>query len=63
MENKENKSKYSNQIKHIQSKYKKFHIDFKIETFDKLQEICKKNNTTLTTVIKSYLDDYIKNNY
>lgn len=63
MENKENKSKYSNQIKHIQIKYKKFHIDFKIETFDKLQEICKKNNTTLTTVIKSYLDEYIKNNY
>ena len=40
MENKEYKSKYSNQIKHIQSKYKKFHIDFKIETFEKLQEIC-----------------------
>lgn len=63
MEFKDSKSKYSSQIKHIQSKYKKFHIDFNIETFEKLQEICKKNNTTLTTVIKKYLDDYIKNNY
>lgn len=61
MENKEYKSKYSNQIKHIQSKYKKFHIDFKIETFEKLQEICKRNHTTPTTEIKKFVDDYIKN--
>lgn len=61
MENKEYKSKYNSQIKHIQSKYKKFHIDFKIETFEKLQEICKKNNTTPTTEIKKFVDEYIKN--
>lgn len=62
MENNKNTSKYNSQIKHIQKNYKKFHIDFKIETFEKLQEICKKNNTTLTTVIKNYLNDYIENN-
>lgn len=60
MENKENK--YKAQIKHIQNNYKKFHIDFKIDTFYKFQEICKNNNTTPTTEIKKFVDSYIKNN-
>ena len=58
----ENKSKYNSQIKHIKNNYKKFHIDFKFDVFYKFQEICKKNNTTPTTVIKHFVDDYIKNN-
>lgn len=62
MENKENKNKYKAQIKHIQNNYKKFHIDFKFDTFNKFVDICKKNNTTPTTEIKKFVNEYIKNN-
>lgn len=55
-------NKYKAQMKHIKNNYKKFHIDFKNETFDKLQEICKKNGTTPTTEIKKFVDLYIKEN-
>ena len=55
MENKENKNKYKAQIKHINNNYKRFRIDIKNEDFEKLQKICKKNNTTLTTEIKKFL--------
>ena len=60
MENKENKNKYKAQIKHINNNYKRFRIDIKNEDFEKLQKICKKNNTTLTTEIKKFLNDYIE---
>lgn len=56
----ENKYKY--QIKHIRNNYKRFHLDFKFDTFNKFQEICKKNNTTPTTEIKKFVDSYIKDN-
>lgn len=62
MENKENKNKYKAQIQHIQNNYKKFHIDFKFDTFNKFVDICKKNNTTPTTEIKKFVNEYIKNN-
>lgn len=55
-------NKYKAQIKHIKNNYKKFHIDFKNETFYKLQEVCKKNGTTPTTEIKKFVDLYIKEN-
>ena len=54
----ENKYKY--QIKHIRNNYKRFRLDFKFDTFNKFQEICKKNNTTPTTEIKKFVDSYIK---
>lgn len=60
MENKENK--YKNQIKHLRSNYKKFHIDFKFDVFNKFQDICKRNNTTPTTEIRKFVDNYIKSN-
>lgn len=56
-------NKYKAQIKHIKSHYKKFQIDFKKETFEKLQEACKKNNTTPTTEIKKFVNSYIENNF
>lgn len=62
MENNANKNKYKAQIKHLKTHYKKFQIDFKNETFDKLQEICKKNGTTPTTEIKKFVELYIKEN-
>jgi hypothetical protein len=55
-------NKYKAQIKHIQNNYKKFHIDFKFDTFNKFQEICKKRNTTPTTEIKKFVDEFIKSN-
>lgn len=55
-------SKYNAQMKHIKKNYKKFHIDFKLDTFNKLQEVCKKNNTTPTSIIKEFINDYINKN-
>lgn len=55
-------SKYKSQMKHIKSNYKKFHIDFKIDTFNLFQDICKKNNTTPTTEIKKFVKSYIEKN-
>lgn len=55
-------SKYSSQINHIKKNYKKFHIDFKFDTFNKFVEICKKNNTTPTSEIKKFVESYIINN-
>ncbi len=62
MENKENKSKYKAQIKHLRSNYKRITIDFKNEQLEKFKEICKKNNTTPTTQIKLFVNSYIDNN-
>lgn len=62
MENKEYKNKYKAQIKYRKNNYKQFNIDFRFDTFNKFQEICKKNNTTPTTEIKKFVDEYIKNN-
>lgn len=55
-------SKYKNQIKHIKNNYKRFHIDFKIDDYNKLKTICSKNNTTITTEIKKFLNNFINNN-
>lgn len=55
-------SKYKSQIKHIKNNYKKFHIDFKFDTFNQFKIACNKNNTTPTTEIKRFVNSYIKNN-
>ena len=57
-----NSNKYKAQIKHIRKNYKKFHIDFKIDLFNKFQEVCKKNNTTPTTEIKKFVELYNEQN-
>lgn len=56
----ENKSKYKSQIKHLRQNYKRFHIDFKIDLFNTFDNLCKKNNTTPTTEIKKFVNNYIK---
>lgn len=61
-ENKENKNKYKAQIKYRKNNYKQFNIDFRFDIFDKFVSICKKNNTTPTTEIKKFVEDYIKDN-
>ncbi|MFI3258046.1 MAG: hypothetical protein R3Y36_07095 [Spirochaetales bacterium] len=48
------------QIKHLRANYKQFHIDFKIDELNTLKLLCKHNDTTLTTVIKSAVADYVK---
>lgn len=55
-------NKYKTQIKHIRNNYKRFPIDLKIDMLEKLQEVCKKNNTTLTTEIKRFLKEYLEKN-
>lgn len=57
------KTKYSAQIKYLRENYKKFHIDFKKDEFQMFSDICKKNNTTPTTVIKNFVADYIEKNH
>lgn len=56
----ENKDKYKSQIKHLRQNYKRFHIDFKIDLFKTFDSLCKKNNTTPTTEIKKFVNEYIK---
>ena len=62
MENKDNKNKYKAQIKYRKSNYKQFNIDFRFDIFDKFVNICKNNNTTPTTEIKRFVENYIKDN-
>lgn len=59
---KDSKSKYKYQIKHLKNNYKKFHIDFKIDMYDEFLKICKKNQTTPTTEIKKFVEKYIEEN-
>ena len=58
----ENNNKYLSQIKHLRNNYKRFHIDFKIDIFNEFVRLCKINNTTPTTEIKKFVNEYIKNN-
>ena len=61
MENKENKNKYKAQIKYRKNNYKQFNIDFRFDIFEEFAHLCKKNNTTPTTEIKKFVENYIKN--
>lgn len=53
-------SRYKSQMKYLRKNYKHFNIDFRIDLFNKFQEICKKNNTTPTTEIKKFVNYYIE---
>ncbi|MBO5121355.1 MAG: hypothetical protein J6A89_07135 [Clostridia bacterium] len=55
-------NKHKAQIKYRKNNYKQFNIDFRFETFNTFAEICKKNNTTPTTEIKKFVEEYIKSN-
>lgn len=56
----ENKNKYKSQIKHLRKNYKSFHIDFRIDLFNTFSDLCKSNNTTPTTEIKKFVNEYIE---
>lgn len=62
MENKENENKYKAQIKYRKNNYKQFNIDFRFDIFNMFVDICKRNNTTPTTEIKKFVEEYIKHN-
>ena len=55
-------NKHKAQIKYRKNNYKQFNIDFRFETFNTFAEICQKNNTTPTTEIKKFVEEYIKSN-
>lgn len=57
-----NDNKYKYQIKHIKENYKQFKINIKPEILDEFKKKCEKNNTTATTEIKKFINDYIENN-
>lgn len=58
----ENKKKYTAQMKYLRSNYKRITIDFKPDELDKFKEICRMKNTTPTTQIKNFVRTYIENN-
>ena len=62
MENKENENKYKAQIKYRKNNCKQFNIDFRFDIFNTFVDICKRNNTTPTTEIKKFVEEYIKRN-
>lgn len=62
MNTEKNKSKYNAQMKYRKNNYKQFNIDFKFDVFNSFVEKCIKNNTTPTSEIKKFVENYIKNN-
>lgn len=56
------KNKYKAQMKYRKNNYKQFNIDFRFDIFNTFVEACKKNNTTPTTEIKKFVEEYIKSN-
>lgn len=57
------KSKYNAQIKYAKKRgFIKIGFDTDKETRDKFHEACKKNNTTITNVLKKFVNDYIEEN-
>lgn len=58
----QNERKYKSQMRYRKKNYKQFNIDFKFDVFEDFQKACIKNNTTPTTAIKLFVDEYIKKN-
>lgn len=56
------KNKYKAQMKYRKNNYKQFNIDLRFDVFNAFVEVCKKNNTTPTTEIKKFVEEYIKSN-
>jgi hypothetical protein len=51
-------SKYNAQQKHIRKNYVRFPLDLKPELLALFKEKCKSNNTTPTTEIKKFIEEY-----
>lgn len=51
---------YSAQQKHIRKNYVRFPLDLKPDILEEFKRICKENNTTPTTEIKKFINDYCK---
>ena len=51
---------YSAQQRHIRKNYIRFPLDLRHEVLEEFKRICKQNNTTPTTEIKKFIDDYCK---
>lgn len=52
------KKDYSAQQKYIRKNYVRFPLDLKPDVLEEFKRICKENNTTPTTEIKSFIDEY-----
>lgn len=55
-------NKYKSQIKYRKNNLKQFNIDFNIDVLEKFKEVCRKKGEKPTTVIKKFVDNYIKDN-
>lgn len=55
-------NKYNAQQKHIRKNYVRFPLDLKPEVLELFKEKCKNNNTTPTTEIKKFIDEYCSKN-
>ena len=52
--------KYASQAKHIRKNYVRFPLDLKPEILDAFKAKCQEKNTTPTTEIKKFIDQFIK---
>lgn len=56
----EEKNKYTSQIKNLRKNYVRFPLDLKPDILEAYKEACKNNNTTPTTEIKKFIQNYIE---
>ena len=52
------KSKYARQAAYNRRTYVRFPLDLKPDVLEEFKRICKENNTTPTTEIKKFINDY-----
>ena len=53
-------NKYSAQQNHLRKNYVRFSLDFKPEVLQQFKSACKKNTTTPTTELKTFVYEYIQ---
>lgn len=53
---------YSTQKKHLAENKKQLRVWVDTEKYAKFQEVVKKNETSIYSLINNYIDEYIKNN-
>jgi hypothetical protein len=53
-------SKYKPQTKHIREHYKRLPIDLRPDVLDQFKAKCQANNTTPTTEIKKFINQYLR---
>ncbi len=47
------------QQKHIRANYKRLSIDLRPDVLEEFKRLCGENNTTGTTEVKAFIQDYI----